>query len=425
MVPPVARRTGTWLLTLSLAAALPPILDPHPHAAAGTAIAAAQPTPRVVLSLADGLKSVKADERASAARELGVRGTDAVSAIPSLVVLLGDETLVSSLPCGDDGDGWRRCGESSEIFDCATSPAREASRALARIGLAAMKPLVDALTDVSATVRRYAAIAIGLADDKAVVRPALVSLQTTLRDTDWQVRRSAVWALGEVRDASLLTPIAARLKDDNASVRRMAAHGLGEMEDRRAVSALVDALGDPEWSVRREVVHALGELHASEAVDALVKRLDDEHPEVRYVAVWALGEIKDQRADAGPAPLARRPRGQRAAAGGVGPWRNARRVERGRAAEHAGPRRGPHGPAHGGVGARRAARGAIGARARGRLEGQRPRRARHDGVGARRARERRRPRSADGARCTTPNGESARKRRGRLARSPITAARMR
>ena len=336
MVPPVARRTGTWLLTLSLAAALLPILDPHPHAAAGMVSAAAQPTPRVVLSLADGLKSVEAGERASAARELGARGTDAVSAIPSLVSLLGDETLVSSLPCGDDGDGWKRCGESSEIFDCATSPARSvASRWRASVWRMS-KPPVDALAKPDAEQRRYVAIAIGLAEDKTVQVPAPRSSGSqTMEDTDWQVRRSAVWALGEARDTSLLTPIAARLKDDNSSVRRMAAHGLGEMEDRRAVSALIDALGDSEWSVRREVVHALGELHANEAVDALVKRLDDEHPEVRNVAVWALGEIKDQRATPGLRHSLDDPRGYRAAAGGLGPWRNARRIERGRAAEHA------------------------------------------------------------------------------------------
>ena len=51
-------------------------------------------------------------------------------------------------------------------------------------------------------MRRYAVIALGLIDDHTVVKPAVARLETTLGDSDWQVRRSAVWALAGSGDAS-------------------------------------------------------------------------------------------------------------------------------------------------------------------------------------------------------------------------------
>ena len=118
---------------------------------------------------------------------------------------------------------------------------------------------MTALGDVRATMRRYAAIALGMLDHRSD-GPPVQRLVATLGDGDWQVRRSVVWALGEVGTTTVVQPVAARLKDEHPRVREMAARGLSELEDQRSVSALIDAVKDSEWTVRREVVHALGRI---------------------------------------------------------------------------------------------------------------------------------------------------------------------
>ena len=270
------RRAGLWIPTFTLSGALTCLVgggaNPYAHAVAPlpplrTAAPSSLPPP------AQQLQSAPPAARACSARELGARGADSIASVPSLVALLADDTIVSIPDCIDSGDGH---GRLDDVIDCPTSPAREASRALARIGASAVQPLLTALGDVRATMRLYAVIALGLIDDGGLTRSVTAHLSTTVNDSDWQVRRSAVWALSAHADASVFVPVSGRLKDESARVREMAARGLGRIEDARAVTALIAALPDPEWSVRREIVHSLGELHAAEAVDAIVQRLGDE-----------------------------------------------------------------------------------------------------------------------------------------------------
>src|SRR4030095_14358415 len=151
----------------------------------------------------------------------------AIGQIPALIALLADDARVEALDCGDNdhnrrdwsvggepqqcptvpGAAARACAENTharregggggEPQQCLTSPAREAARALSRIGTQAIQPLMTALGDVRPTMRRYAAIALRLLDRRSD-GPAVKRLVATLGDADWQVRRSVVWALGEV-----------------------------------------------------------------------------------------------------------------------------------------------------------------------------------------------------------------------------------
>jgi hypothetical protein len=163
---PVARRANAWLLTLSLVAILPPIIERRPNwGMAGTPHAAEQ-TPAVA-SLSNALQAAEPAERARAACELGLRGTDAIAQIPGLIALLADDARVEALDCGDKDNDRRDWSIGGEPQQCLTSPAREAARALSRIGTQAIQPLMTALGDVRATMRRYAAIALGLLDRRS------------------------------------------------------------------------------------------------------------------------------------------------------------------------------------------------------------------------------------------------------------------
>lgn len=76
-----------------------------------------------------------------------------------------------------------------------------------------MAPLVAALADPASTVRRHAAVALGLFDDHVAAAPAVPRLVATLADVDWQVRRNAVWALGESGDRTVVAPVSRTLAD--------------------------------------------------------------------------------------------------------------------------------------------------------------------------------------------------------------------
>ena len=58
-----------------------------------------------------------------------------------------------------------------------------------------------------------------------------------------------------------------------------------------AVPSLIEALGDEDWDVRREAAWALGEIGDARAVPSLIEALRDEDWRVREAAVEALEGI--------------------------------------------------------------------------------------------------------------------------------------
>jgi len=246
---------------------------------------------------ADRLNAADASARAEAACELGRRRADSAPAVPALLAMLGDDIAVGPVECGmspwlrralqEKPDEWRK-------FE--TSPAREAARALSRIGQAALQPLLGATADANATVRRHAACALGEMEKSLARGPAADRLSRLLGDSSAEVREAAARALGELDVAAAVGALVARLRDDAPRVRAATAWALGEIDDKSAVKPLLPALADADASVRRQAAWALGELDDSLAVEALAGALEDKDAGVRKQAAWALGEIADQRA---------------------------------------------------------------------------------------------------------------------------------
>ena len=129
------------------------------------------------------------------------------------------------------------------------------------------------------------------ADPKVVA-----ALTEALKDTDKEVRESAMHALVRLRDPGIFEPLVQALKDESADVRESAAQGLGQLRDKRAVTPLLGTLKDASPDVREQVVFALGQLRDAAAVDGIVGALRDESVSVREQAVFALGQIRDARA---------------------------------------------------------------------------------------------------------------------------------
>jgi HEAT repeat protein/beta-lactamase regulating signal transducer with metallopeptidase domain len=122
------------------------------------------------------------------------------------------------------------------------------------------------------------------------------ALMEALKDTDKEVRETAMSALVQMRDPRIFDPLVLALKDSSAGLREQAAFGLGQLRDARAVEPLAGALKDENPSVREQAVFALGQLRAASAIDAIAVALKDTNPSVREQAAFALGQIRDRRA---------------------------------------------------------------------------------------------------------------------------------
>jgi hypothetical protein len=212
------------------------------------------------VSRIQGLKSSNPTERAVAICSLGRAAEPA--AIPFLLEALGDdEILPAPVGCWDSGS-W---SPAVRVFHH-SSPGEEAAMALAAMGADVVDPLIGALTNNNAAVRRNAAWAIG------------------------EIRGGYQVDRGKAIDPLLL----ALLNDGDGSVRRAAAFSLGEIKDNRAAAILISKLSDGDAGVREMVAGALGEMKASSAVEALAVTVHDQDERVREKARWAIAEIQDR-----------------------------------------------------------------------------------------------------------------------------------
>lgn len=188
-----------------------------------------------------------------------------------------------------------------------------------------VQSLIDALKDEDWEVRKEAAWALGEMEDRKAVRAlsqlllkdenwevrreaasaleqiedrgAVDALSSALtEDINWEVRREAAEALGQIQDRSAITALESALKDENKEVRREAVEALGDLEDHRTVDALIGTLNDMDWEIRYKAAWALGEMRSMKAVESLITATTDESPYVRKYAVWALGNIEDRSA---------------------------------------------------------------------------------------------------------------------------------
>jgi HEAT repeat protein/beta-lactamase regulating signal transducer with metallopeptidase domain len=133
-------------------------------------------------------------------------------------------------------------------------------------------------------------------EQKAADPRMVAALTAALKDTDKEVRETAMHALVQMRDPSIFEPLLQALKDASPDVREQAAFGLGQMRDRRAVQPLMGTLKDENASVREQAAFALGQLRDPAAVDALGAAVRDANADVREQAVFALSQIRDRRA---------------------------------------------------------------------------------------------------------------------------------
>jgi len=290
-----------------------------------------------ILIITESLKAEDPRSRHAAARTLGELGSQARSAIPALLVALGDadpsvrfQVSASLKKIGPRADAALALAMALRTGD-PDSRARIAE-VLGRMGpeaSATVPDLVQALEDPSENVRRAAGTALrrigseppglapslikGLRDEDRETRLRAISavvtigplvsralapdLITALEDPDRRIRSAAVQSLGEIaRDTEDIVPaLVRRCRDEDATVRLLVAEALGQAcrKVTAAVPGLVEAVKDPEPSVRWSAINGLGNCgaQAAMAVPVLIEALNDDKEGHRQEVLRALGRI--------------------------------------------------------------------------------------------------------------------------------------
>lgn len=160
-----------------------------------------------------------------------------------------------------------------------------------------VEPLARALRDGDWQVREVAIEALG-----QVGSPAVETLLKLLRD--WDVRKYAILALGKIRDERVLDPLMHQLRNDE--FKDDAINALVELGEP-AVARLITALKDKDENVRKSAVLALGRIKNSEAIDPLINMLSDTDWFTRLTAAAALESIGDERGREAIKPLLKDP----------------------------------------------------------------------------------------------------------------------
>ena len=148
-------------------------------------------------------------------------------------------------------------------------------------------------------VRQSAVEALGNTGDKSVVGMLLEVMKS---DERAKTRGAAITSLSKICDKSdkqVAAEIRMALSDDNRAVVKYAAtRALAKIGDENAIPELRVALTSKNEKVRRGAATALGNIGNNMVVQDLIKALRDEDSKVRKNAAEALGKIGDISAKA-------------------------------------------------------------------------------------------------------------------------------
>ena len=176
-------------------------------------------------------------------------------------------------------------------------------------GNAADTVVFDLLHDKEPIIRTGAVRILGLAG----TTNAIDALAGATKDSDLDVRRSAVVALGAIKDptsnpprmdARAVPPLVDALKDSYWDVRSEAANALGQSHQGSVVKPLIDSVTDSDATVESSAETALlflckapdAATKASASPDDFAARLDDPNPKIVRIAAVCLAVMRDPRA---------------------------------------------------------------------------------------------------------------------------------
>ena len=139
-------------------------------------------------------------------------------------------------------------------------------------------------------MRRRVADALGNIRSDAAI-PVLIKL---VKDSDSDVRTSAINALGNIRSDAAIPELLKFVENSHSDVRRSVADVLGKIGDEAAIPGLLKLVQGSDYYARRNAVDALGKIGGESAIIELLKLVQDSDTDLRINAINALGEIGDE-----------------------------------------------------------------------------------------------------------------------------------
>jgi len=169
----------------------------------------------------------------------------------------------------------------------------DAAEALGRIGDShAVTPLINLVTDEkekSVYVRESAAKALGMLGDVRALKPLVKVLESKrgIVDKFTFLKEQIIESIGKLSgsiDKDTLRALKESLMDEAPSVRLSAVEALGDMEDRSLIKVLVPIIFDEDEDVAREAVRSIYNLDGRLELESL---LDDDN-----IPGWSRDEIE-------------------------------------------------------------------------------------------------------------------------------------
>jgi HEAT repeat protein len=249
-------------------------------------------------TLLDALQGEYYTVRSRAALALGNIG-DTKAILPLLSALKDKEDEVRSAACLALG-----LFKDPSTFDEITNvllddPKIEVRQAAARaLGntqhSAALPYLMEALHDSFWWYEREYAAGDLLSAIEKMGDTAVASLITALGNKEGTVRKFAAILLGIVGDSRAIEPLGMTLYDMHHEVGKASAESLAKF-GASAVDVLVEALSHPEMWIRIHSILALSKIRDARVALILLQMLNDPEREVKKQAIQSLGELKDPR----------------------------------------------------------------------------------------------------------------------------------
>lgn len=128
------------------------------------------------------------------------------------------------------------------------------------------------------------------------IKNSLPYLYECLNDKNWEIRKYAVWAIGEIKENVNIEKLIPLIKDKNEFVRKEVAETFGKLKNPFTVSGLIELLSDSNWMVRSSSIKALGEIGDKRAFEPVLNLLYDKQVEVKIEVIRTLALFKDKRA---------------------------------------------------------------------------------------------------------------------------------
>ena len=171
---------------------------------------------------------------------------------------------------------------------------------------AAVDLLISSLNEKDAAVRSQAAWALGdIGEQKSgdLNRKIVIALNTVMKDTNPDVRVTAVSALAKIGGDEVVRVIinsikdgTSALEDEDVRVRREAARALIRLKAEDGVRGLIESLNDHDYLVQKYAILALGAIGREEAIEPLKKTFSSGGSILKPEIISALARIGKKEA---------------------------------------------------------------------------------------------------------------------------------